>query len=89
LNSKQKVALIFGGVSTEHEVSIVSARSVAAALDRDRFDPVYVGIDKQGHWFLGPGAFDLLKGKTANDVSRVIVSTDPDKRGFLAWTVEI
>jgi len=83
LNSKQKVALIFGGVSTEHEVSIVSARSVAAALDRDRFDPVYVGIDKQGHWFLGPGAFDLLKGKTANDVSRVIVSTDPDKRGFL------
>ncbi len=84
LNSKQKVALIFGGVSTEHEVSIVSARSVAAALDRDRFDPVYVGIDKQGHWFLGPGAFDVLKGKTSNDVSRVVVSTDPDQRGFLS-----
>jgi D-alanine-D-alanine ligase len=83
LSSKQKVALIFGGVSTEHEVSVVSARSVAAALDHDRYDPVYVGIDKQGHWFLGPGAFDLLAGKAEHDVSAVIVSTDPDKRGFL------
>jgi len=84
LNSKKKVALIFGGVSTEHEVSVVSARSVAGALDHDRYDPVYVGIDKQGHWFLGPGAFDLLKGQAAHDVSPVIVSTDPDKRGFVS-----
>lgn len=84
LNSKQKVALIFGGVSTEHEVSVVSARSVAAALDTDLYDPVYVGIDKQGHWFLGPGAFDLLLGDGEHDVVRVIVSTDPDRKGFFA-----
>ncbi|MBN2297185.1 MAG: D-alanine--D-alanine ligase [Deltaproteobacteria bacterium] len=84
LNPKQKIALIFGGVSTEHDVSVVSARSVAEYLDTERFEPLYVGIDKQGRWFAGPGAFDLLKTGKEHDVQRVIFSTDPEKRGFLA-----
>jgi D-alanine-D-alanine ligase len=82
LSSKQKIAIIFGGVSTEHDVSVVSARSVAEHIDADRYEPVYVGIDKQGHWFAGPGAFDLLLTKDKHDVQRVIVSTDPEKNGF-------
>ena len=84
MNSKQKVALIFGGQSTEHDVSIVSASSIAQALDRSLYEPVYVAIDKQGRWFLGEGAFDLLRGKSGSDVTRVILSTDPERRGFLA-----
>ncbi len=84
MNSKKKVALIFGGQSTEHDVSIVSASSIAKALDSRLYEPVYVAIDKQGRWFLGQGAFDLLRGKPRGDVSRVILSTDPDHRGFLA-----
>ncbi|MEN6475036.1 MAG: D-alanine--D-alanine ligase family protein [Syntrophaceae bacterium] len=84
MNSKQKVALIFGGQSTEHDVSIVSASSIARALDRGRYEPVYVAIDKQGRWFLGEGAFDLLRGKPHGDANRVILCTDPDRRGFLA-----
>ena len=84
MNSKQKVALIFGGQSTEHDVSIVSASSIARALDSARFDPVYVAIDKRGRWFLGEGAFDLLRGKPHGKADRVILSTDPERRGFLA-----
>jgi len=84
LMSKHRIAIIFGGVSTEHDVSVVSARSVAEHLDTERFDPVYVGIDKQGRWFAGPGAFDLLKTGENHDVQRVILSTDPEKKGFLA-----
>lgn len=84
MSSKQKIALIFGGVSTEHEVSIVSARSVASALDADLYEPVYVGIDKHGRWFAGPDAFNFLLGKGGHDVQRVIVSTDPEKKGFFA-----
>ena len=83
-DSKQKIALVFGGVSTEHDVSIISARSVAEYLDTDRFDPLYVGIDKQGSWFAGPGAFDFLKTGEKHDVQRVVFSSDPEKRGFLA-----
>jgi len=51
---KTRVFILFGGRSAEHEISILSARNVLAALDRDRFEPVLMGIDKQGRWRLEP-----------------------------------
>ncbi|MBL8740045.1 MAG: D-alanine--D-alanine ligase A, partial [Myxococcales bacterium] len=45
-----RVAVLFGGRSAEHEISILSARFVLESLDRERFDPVLVGIDKSGRW---------------------------------------
>src|SRR5579863_9268721 len=45
-----RVAIVFGGQSAEHEISILSARNVLAALDRSRFEPVLIGIDKAGRW---------------------------------------
>lgn len=47
---KIRVAILFGGQSAEHEVSILSARNVLEALDRSRFEPVLIGIDKSGRW---------------------------------------
>jgi D-alanine-D-alanine ligase len=47
---KTRVIVLFGGRSAEHEVSLLSARNVLAALDRERFEPVLIGIDKQGRW---------------------------------------
>ncbi|HTE40346.1 MAG TPA: D-alanine--D-alanine ligase family protein [Steroidobacteraceae bacterium] len=47
---KARVAIVYGGQSAEHEISILSARYVVEALDRKRFEPVLLGIDKQGHW---------------------------------------
>jgi D-alanine-D-alanine ligase len=44
------VLVIFGGRSAEHEVSVISARSVLGALDPQRFDVITVGIDKAGRW---------------------------------------
>lgn len=49
---KLRVAVLFGGRSAEHEISLLSARFVVEALDRDRFEPVLVGIDKSGRWLL-------------------------------------
>jgi D-alanine-D-alanine ligase len=51
---KTRVIILFGGRSAEHEVSLLSARNVFLALDRDRFEPQLVGIDKQGHWRIEP-----------------------------------
>ena len=48
----QRVVILFGGRSAEHEISLLSARSVLRALDRQRFAPLLVGIDKQGLWHL-------------------------------------
>ena len=49
---KTRVIILFGGRSAEHEISILSARNVLGALDRERFEPVLVGIDRAGRWHL-------------------------------------
>lgn len=47
-----RVAVLYGGRSAEHEISLLSARFVVESLDRSRFSPVLVGIDKEGRWTL-------------------------------------
>jgi len=49
---KLTVGILFGGRSAEHLISIRSARSVLEAIDRSRFDPVLIAIDRTGRWFL-------------------------------------
>lgn len=51
---KKTVALIFGGKSAEHEVSLRSAKNVADALDKNLFSPVLIGISKEGSWYRFP-----------------------------------
>lgn len=51
---KTVVALIFGGKSAEHEVSLRSAKNIADALDKDNFTPVLIGISKEGSWYRFP-----------------------------------
>ena len=58
--SKMRVGIIFGGRSAEHEVSLQSAKNIVDALDRSRFEPVLIGIDKQGHWHLNDPSNFLL-----------------------------
>ncbi len=50
--NRTRVAVLLGGRSTEHAISCVSAGSVLAALDRDRYDVVAVGITTEGRWVL-------------------------------------
>jgi D-alanine-D-alanine ligase len=78
--NKTKVIILFGGRSAEHEISLLSARFVVEALDRERFEPVLVGIDKAGRWLLQDEALLLGQGRdprlvrlnqTAPDVSLV------------------
>ena len=47
---KIRVAILFGGKSAEHEVSILSAKNVLRALNRRKYEPVLIGIDKTGKW---------------------------------------
>lgn len=51
---KKTIALIFGGKSAEHEVSLRSAKNVSDALDKDQFSPVLIGISKEGSWYRFP-----------------------------------
>jgi D-alanine-D-alanine ligase len=52
---KTRVAVVFGGRSSEHAISCVSAGSILSALDPDRYDVVPVGITREGRWVLTSG----------------------------------
>lgn len=56
-SKKIRVAVLYGGRSGEHEVSLRSAANVIQYLDRSKFEVVPIGIDKQGAWFLGEDVF--------------------------------
>jgi D-alanine-D-alanine ligase len=61
MKKKLRVALLFGGKSAEHEISLVSARNIVEAMDKTKYDVVAIGIDKQGRWHLDERA-RLLHG---------------------------
>lgn len=57
---KIKVGVIFGGKSAEHEVSLQSAKNIVEAMDRDKYEPVLIGIDKGGKWHINNESSYLL-----------------------------
>ncbi len=62
MKKKLRVALLFGGKSAEHEISLISARNIFAAMDKKKYDVIAIAIDKQGRWFIDKSA--LLAGVT-------------------------
>lgn len=63
---RQRVGVIFGGRSGEHEVSVLSARSVMAALNRDRWEVVPLGVTKNGSWLSPADTQNVLdEGRTS------------------------
>jgi D-alanine-D-alanine ligase len=56
-SDKIRVAVLYGGRSAEHEVSVRSAANVIQYLDQTLFEVIPIGIDKQGNWFLGKDMF--------------------------------
>jgi D-alanine-D-alanine ligase len=57
---KTVVGILFGGKSAEHEISLLSAKNIYEALDREKFEPVLIGIDKNGRWLLSGDAEKFL-----------------------------
>jgi D-alanine-D-alanine ligase len=74
-----RVAVVFGGQSTEHAVSCVSAASVLANLDQDRFELLPVGITPSGTWVLGPAdpATLAIEGRTLPTITSGTALTLP------------
>jgi D-alanine-D-alanine ligase len=68
MRKKLRVALLFGGKSAEHEISLISARNIAEAMDTDKYEIIPIAIDKRGRWYLDEGA-RLLKNPKAKQVS--------------------
>lgn len=67
--SKIRVAIIFGGKSAEHEVSLQSAKNIYDAIDREKYEPVLIGIDKNGKWLLSSNNEYLLNADNPKLIS--------------------
>jgi D-alanine-D-alanine ligase len=73
VSKRLRVAVIAGGRSSEHEISVESARSVIGALDPDRYDVKTIEIHRDGRWELGPG--------DARELGRPVAETLPVPTG--------
>jgi D-alanine-D-alanine ligase len=71
-----RIGVLFGGRSGEHEVSLASAASVIRALDPAKYEPVPIGIAKDGRWLVGTGAMKLL-ADVLKSGDRVVLPADP------------
>ncbi len=86
--NKNTVAVLFGGVSSEHEVSRLTAASILENIDRQRWNPLVVGITREGTWFLcheGITTAAIADGSWEQDpdLSHAILSPDREHHGLL------
>ena len=64
---KINIGILFGGKSAEHEISLQSAKNVFEALDKEKYNPVLIAIDKTGKWISHKEAHQLLSSENLTD----------------------
>lgn len=89
---RKKLGIIFGGHSSEYEVSLDSVYSVLSNLDTDRYEPVLIGITKEGDWFYYTGSFEAIPDNTwcedKENLFPVLISENRSNPGVLSWNGE-
>ncbi len=83
---KKKVAIIFGGCSSEYEVSLVSATSVIRNINKNKYDVMMIGITKNGDYYLYNGDIDKIEKDEwleSETCKRIIISTNRSDRGII------
>jgi D-alanine---(R)-lactate ligase len=78
--TRLKIAILFGGCSEEHDVSVKSAMEIASSIDKQKHEPVYIGITKSGAWRLCERPYP---GWADGDSHRAVISPDRQTHGLL------
>ncbi len=84
--AKTRVAVIFGGMSNEHDISLLSASNVIKNLDKEKYEIIPIGITKKGRWFFFPGDVSCIKDgrwETDPDCTPAAILPDPLYRGIM------
>lgn len=86
MTEKKKIAILFGGCSTEYEVSLQSAYSVITHVDSEKYETVLIGISRKGSWYLYQGDVEKIPENTwenETDCTPAAVSPDRELHGLL------
>lgn len=94
---RTNIGIVFGGRSGEHEVSLVSAKSIISNIDPGRYNIFQIGITSDGKWLAGPDALETFKHKKYKSLAPVFFMLDPstqklslsDKTGKLICELDI
>jgi D-alanine-D-alanine ligase len=81
MKRKMQLALLFGGRSGEHEVSLMSARSVLSVLDPAKYDVTQIGITHSGQWLTGEDVLSCFESGKVTGLEPAVVSPDPTEAG--------
>lgn len=80
---KKNIAVIFGGRSSEHEVSCVSAATVIRSLDEEKYNVILVGITKDGRWLLVDKLKEIEDGSWRESRVNAIISPDTEDKALV------
>jgi len=88
--TKKRIAIIFGGNSTEYEVSLQSASAVFEYINTEKFDIIPIGITRDGEWYLYTGDIKRIADNSwitnTENMHPVVVSQNPATKGILVLT---
>jgi len=80
--NKLHVVVLFGGRSGEHEVSLMSARSVLSVLDPAKYDVTQIGITHEGKWLIGEDVIGKFENGELESLEQAVFSPDPSEKGL-------
>lgn len=83
MEKKMTVAVLFGGQSSEHEVSCISVQTVARALNPAKYEPVLIGITKEGRWLYVEDPKQIAAGKWQESTVQAALSPDATEKSLL------
>lgn len=81
--SKLNLAVIFGGQSSEHDISCISVQTVAKAINQDAYDVTYIGITKEGRWLLTESLANIEDGSWQSSDTAAILSPDATRKEII------
>ena len=82
MQNKLRVGVMFGGRSGEHEVSLMSARSILRALDPLKYTVTQIGLTYEGNWLVGEDVLEALSQNRVDQLSPAFIIPDPRWRGL-------
>ncbi|MDE7210625.1 MAG: D-alanine--D-alanine ligase A, partial [Lachnospiraceae bacterium] len=83
---KKTVAVLFGGQSSEHEVSCMSARTIVEALDKGKYNVILIGITKDGRWLYVDNVNRIVDKSWYKGSKSAVISPDAGMKSVLVFS---
>lgn len=83
MKKKRLVAILFGGRSGEHEVSLMSAQGILKAIDKEKYTVVPIGVTKEGRWLAAGDPMNALQSGEMDRSNPAALLAEPSRRGLM------